>query len=432
LRKESHAMNRRKPDLGITVAGVRFRSPVLVSSSECTADPDMVRRLCDGPVGGLVTKTYTSNPAHKIRVRPYQFPLRILGKGYREGKALYSLAAPHVEDLEAWKEKVARMADVCGRGSVVLIASFFEDPDAVDLWVETARALESAGAAMLELNFSCPHVARTFEGGFEASAKILQEVRRSVHIPVGVKIGPTLEPLEKAVAALEAGGADFLTAHNAPGGIVVDVEREVPFGAPAIGGYAPGRAFLPVSLARVVRIRRASSLPVVGVGGVSTYHDALQYLLVGCPLVGVGSALYFEGPALMDRIHRGLRDWMEAREYTCPEAFVGRVFPLIEDGAALAGREPFPYTLPPDGPYLPVVDASACTGCGACVRGCIYHAIYIGENGCAAVHGDLCWSCGFCVGVCPEGAVTLRDRKDPGRMIWDNRGTARSFGKPGP
>lgn len=417
--------------LATTVAGVRFQSPILVSSSECTADLDMVRRLCEGPVGGLVTKTYTSNPAHKIRVRPYQFPLRFLGKGYRGGKALYSLAAPHVEDLESWTKKVSFMADLCQRGSVVLIASFFEDPDTVDLWIETARALESAGAAMLELNFSCPHVVRTFERGFEATAHLLEQVRGAVHIPVGVKIGPTLEPLEKAVAVLEAGGADFLTAHNAPGGIVVDVEREVPFGAPAIGGYAPGRAFLPISLARVVRIRRTSSIPVVGVGGVSTHQDALQYLLVGCPLVGVGSALYFDGPPLMKLIHRGLRDWMEARKYTCPETFVGHVFPLIEDGAALACREPFPYTLPPDGPYLPVVEESACKGCRTCVRGCIYHAMYIGENGCAEVRDDLCWSCGFCVGLCPEGALSLRDRKDSNRMIWDNRGTARSFGKPG-
>ncbi len=418
-------------DLGATMAGVRFRSPLLVSSSEVTADPEAVRRLCEGPVGGIVTKTYTSNPAHKVRVRPYQFPLSALGKGFREGRALYSLAAPHVEGLDAWVEKVSRMAGLCHASSVVLVASFFEEPDALDLWAETAGRLEAAGADMLELNFSCPHVSRTFEQGFETAVRILERVRREARVPVGVKIGPTLEPLESAVSALEGAGADFLTAHNAPGGLVVDVDREVPFGAPAICGYAPGRAFLPMSLARVVRIRRASSLPEVGVGGVSNYRDALQYLLVGCPLVGIGSALYFDGPGLMTRVHRGLEAWMAEKGYGALGAFTGRVLPLIESAADLGAREAFPYTLPPDGPYLPAIDPGACTACGTCVRGCIYEALAIGEDGIAEVDGNRCWSCGFCVGVCPEGALSLRDRGDPDSVVWDNRGTARSFERQG-
>jgi dihydropyrimidine dehydrogenase (NAD+) subunit PreA len=416
-----------KADLSATVAGVRFRSPVLVSSSECTVDQEMVRRLCDGPVGGLVTKTFTSNPAHKVRVRPYQFPLSILGKGYREGKALYSLAAPHVEELDVWSERVSRMADLCRAASVVLAASFFEEPEALDLWAETARRLEDAGADMLELNFSCPHVSRSFEQGVATAVRILGRVRERAGVPVGVKIGPTLEPLESTVTALEDAGADFLTAHNAPGGFVVDVEREVPFGAPAVCGYAPGRSFLPISLARVVRIRRASGLPVVGVGGVSDYRDALQYLLVGCPLVGVGSALYFDGPGLMARIDRGLRQWMAERGYETPETFIGRVFPLIETAADLGGREAYPYTMPPEGPYIPAADPEVCTACGACVRGCIYGALRVGEADCVEADPDRCWSCGFCVGVCPEGALNLRDRRDPDRVVWNNRGTAGPF-----
>jgi len=424
-------MTEPKADLSGTVAGVRFRSPVLVASSECTADLEMVRRLCDGPVGGLVTKTFTSNPAHKVRVRPYQFPLNVLGDGYREGGALCSMAAPHVEDLDGWSERVSRMAELCRAASVVLVASFFEEPEALELWAETARRLEDGGAAMLELNFSCPHVSRTFEQGVERAVRILDRVRRGSGVPVGVKIGPTLEPLESAVAALEEAGADFLTAHNAPGGIVVDVDREVPFGAPAVCGYAPGRAFLPISLARVVRIRRVSGLPVVGVGGVSSHRDALQYLLVGCPLVGVGSALYFHGPGLMARIDQGLRRWMAERGYENTGSVTGRVFPLIESAADLASREAYPYTMPPDGPYIPAADPELCNRCGTCVRGCIYGALRVGEAGCVETDPDRCWSCGFCVGVCPEGALTLRDRRDPDRVVWANRGTALPFQRNG-
>lgn len=420
-------MTAQEPDVSTVVAGVRFRSPLVVSSSECTADLDMVRRLCEGPVGALVTKTFTSNSAQKVRVRPYQFPLQVLGKGFREGKALYSLAAPHVEDVDAWSRKVSRMADISRDAGVVLVASFFEDPEAVDLWVATARRLEEAGADMLELNFSCPHVSQAFAQGFESAVRILRAVLTSSVLPVGVKIGPTLEPLESAAVTLEETGAAFLTAHNAPGGIVVDVDREEPFGAPAVGGYAPGRAFLPMSLARVVRVRKASTLPVVGVGGVSNHRDALQYVLVGCPLVGVGSALYFEGPALMERLHRGLMRWMRQKGYATLEGVIGRVFPQIENVAALGARELHPYSVPPDCPYIPVADAEACTGCETCVRGCIYGALEINEAGCVEVDADRCWSCGFCVGVCPEGALSLRDRRDPDLVVWNNQGTAQPF-----
>jgi len=391
-------------DLGITVAGIEFRSPMVAASSECTADTEMVRRLCEGPVGAIVTKTFTSNALHKIRVRPYQFPLSFLGKGFSDGHALYSLAAPHVEDLKAWSQKVSVMAKACRAASVVLIASFFEDPGEHVSWAETARALEGAGASLLELNFSCPHVSRTFEQGFDSALETLERVRRAVRIPVGVKIGPSLEPLEQAVAALETAAPDFITAHNAPGGLVVDVDREVPFGAPAIGGYAPGRAFLPISLARVVRIRRVSAIPVIGVGGVSNHRDALQYLLVGCPLVGVASALYFEGAEIMGRLHKGLVSWMRRKGYRRTT-----------------------YSVPPEGPYVPVVDRETCISCGTCVRGCIYGALRLGEGGCVEADGDLCWSCGFCVGVCPSGAMVLCDRGDPTRVVWDNRGSARTF-----
>ena len=111
---------------------------------------------------------------------------------------------------------------------------------------------------MLELNFSCPHTARVFARNMDLSIEILSQVKSRSNIPVGLKIGPTLEPLETVVANWEAAGTDFFTAHNALGGLFIDVEREVPFGAPSTCGYAMGRTFLPYSLARVVRIHSTS------------------------------------------------------------------------------------------------------------------------------------------------------------------------------
>ncbi len=411
---------KREMDLTVRLAGVRFQSPILVASSECGADLSFVKRLCQRPVAGIVTKTFTSRPEHKIRVRPYQFPLK--------HDRLYSLAAPHVEDLGPWLSKVQQMAGICKRGSVKLIASFFEDPDDLPLWVDRARAFEQAGASMLELNFSCPHVAKLFSQGPEGSGEIISGVKERVSIPVGVKICPTLEPLEPAICLWEEAGLDFITAHNAPSGLVIDVEREVPYGAPSFCGYAMGRAFLPYSLARVVRIQRAAQIPVIGVGGIGDPSDVLQYLLCGTPLAGVGSALYFHGPDLVERIHEGVCAWMEKKGYGSVSQFLGKALPLIRDPGALAREEPYPFVMPPHCPYVPIIREDRCTLCGLCEKTCIYGVFHREEEGSPMlVEGDRCWSCGFCVGVCPKGAIELRDRRDRERVIWNNQGMAASF-----
>jgi len=412
----------------IELAGIHFKSPILAASTECGAHVEFVRRLSGKPLGGLVTKTFTSNLDHKVRVRPYHFPLRRLGRGYENGDALYSMAAPHVELLDPWLEKVEEMARVCAANGVVLIASFFEEPDRPRMWADHARAFENAGARMIELNFSCPHVARTFARGPEQTDAILGHVKKAVHVPVGIKIGPTLDPLEVFAASWENLGLNFLTAHNAPPGLVIDVEQETPLGVPSTAGYAMGRTFLPYSLARVVRIRRATALPVIGVGGIGEPGDLLQYLLCGTHLAGVGSALYFHGPDLMDRLYGGLVEWMERKGYGCLGDFLGKVFPMVQEPARLASMEKYPHVTPPDCPYVPEVDAEACKKCGRCVRSCIYESLTLErETGDLRVDETRCWSCGFCVGICPEGALRLVDRQKRERTIWENRGIAAPF-----
>jgi dihydroorotate dehydrogenase (NAD+) catalytic subunit len=281
-------------DLSIRLADLTFKSPIVVASSECAANLSLIRNLVNKNIGGIVTKTYTSPPAFRIRVRPYQFPLNKFGKAYSHGGCLFSLAAPHPEESQAVKKHVSQMATLCKQSDVKLIASFFEDPADVPLWIKRAKSFEALGADMLELNFSSPSAARVFARRFDSANHIISEVKKNTSIPVGLKLSPTLEPLETFVAACENAGLDFITAHNAPGGIVIDVEKEVPFGAPSIGGYVMGRSFLPYSLGRVVRIKKTSNLPVIGVGGIYEAQDALQYLLGGCPMVGIGSALYFK------------------------------------------------------------------------------------------------------------------------------------------
>ncbi|MFZ0451184.1 MAG: 4Fe-4S binding protein [Desulfatiglandaceae bacterium] len=415
-------------DTAIEVAGLRFKSPVLVSSSEYTSQLSLIKDLAQRNIGGMVTKTFTTSPRHRIRVRPYQFPLRTFGKGYREGPCLLSLAAPHVLDPPEFIELLFRSAEICHGASLKLIASYFEDPLDTASWMQTARTLEEAGADMLELNFSSPSAVAVFAKRSDISTQIIRRIKEEVPIPVGLKLSPTLEPLESLVESWAEAGLDFITAHNAPSGIIIDVENQVPFGAPSIGGYVLGRAFLPYSLARVVRMRRVVDIPIIGVGGVYDWSDALQYLLCGCPLVGVGSAMYFHGAELLDKIHEGLTNWMRRKGYPSIDAFRGRVFPLIRSSGALTDKEPYPFTLPPDAPYVPIIEDGKCTRCGLCEKTCIYDVFEI-RDGKSRIRVDesKCWSCGFCVGICPSGAIELRRRGRKDMVIWKNEGMAEPF-----
>jgi dihydroorotate dehydrogenase (NAD+) catalytic subunit len=415
-------------DTSVHMAGVTFKTPVLVSSSEYTSSPPLFERLIQRPIGGIVTKTFTSLPGHRIRVRPYQFPLNAFGKGYREGKCLFSLAAPHVEDMDRVMEQIPSISNICRHASVKLIVSYFEDPSEVSLWVAHAKAFEAAGADLLELNFSSPSAVRVFSSSSAASSRIISRVKESLSIPVGLKLSPTLEPLEASAAAWSKAGLDFVTAHNAPSGILIDVEREVPFGAPTIGGFVIGRAFLPYSLARIVRIKRATDLSIIGVGGIYNANDALQYLLCGCSLVGVGSALYFQGPGILDEIHKGIGLWMGKKGYKAVNEFAGKVLPMIKDSVALQSIEAYPFTMPPHCPYIPVIDEEKCNLCGICQRSCIYGALKVSKTDSRIlVDENLCWSCGLCVGLCPSGAIELRDRSNRDKVIWKNEGMAASF-----
>lgn len=416
------------PDTNIEVAGLKFKSPILISSSECISQLSMVKRLARRNIGGLVTKTFTTNPVHRVRVRPYQFPLRAFGKGYREGPCLFSLAAPHVEEMHKVIEFISRTAEICHDASVRLIASYFEDPTEVSTWIKTAEAFEKAGADMLELNFSSPSAARIFTKNFKISVQLIRQIKEKVSIPVGLKLSPTIEPLEELVESWARTNVDFITAHNAPSGIIIDVENQVPFGAPTIGGYVLGRAFLPYSLARVVRIRRVTEIPIIGVGGIYGWSDALQYILCGCPLVGIGSAMYFYGVGVVEDIYQGLTNWMQRKGYFSIEAFRDKVFPLIKDSEFLRAKERYPFTMPPDCPYVPVIDHEKCSVCGICERSCIYGVFQIDkEESKVLVIEDKCWSCGFCVGICSSEAIELRDRNEREQVIWKNEGMAEPF-----
>lgn len=395
-------------------------------ASELAFDSQSVQRLIDAGVGAVVTKSFTSDKQARIRLRPYQFSLKRFGKAYAYSGSFWSLSAPHVEDTETVLSKnIPGMRRICEAGGVPLIVSFYESFNRPEKWATIARWFEQSGADLLELNFSSPSHKQTMEDAPAIGADIAAAVIESTRIPVGVKIGPTLGPLTTLVRNWVKTGISFITAHNAPSGIFIDVEREEPYGAPSIGGYLIGRPFLPWSLARVVQIKKATPVAVVGVGGIYEWADALQYMLCGCSAVQVCTSAYVHGLGIFSKIQEGISEWMARKGYPNIEAFRGRVLRDISTVDELKAKEKAPYALPPESPYVPSVDHDRCTLCFDCGRGCIYGVFSIeGER--LNIDAKKCWSCGFCVGLCPRNALVLVDRKT-GERVWDGAGMASPF-----
>ena len=106
----------------------------------------------------------------------------------------------------------------------------------------------------------------------------------------------------------------------------------------------------------------------------------------------------------------------------------GKAYNFIKDGISLKSEEKYPHVVPPDCPYVPVIKSEKCNLCGRCAETCIYKVITVDkEKSLINIDDNKCWSCGFCVGICPSSAITLVERANRGKIIWNNEGLAETF-----
>jgi dihydroorotate dehydrogenase (NAD+) catalytic subunit len=199
------------------------------------------------------------------------------------------------------------------RRNVTVIANIFAS--SVADFVNIAKRLEAeSGITAIELNVSCPNVK---EGGIEFGkdpvmcGRVTEAVRRATRLPIWVKMSPEAGDLGAVARACEAEGADALTAINTIRGMSIDVQRRTVRLANATGGLS-GPALKPVALRIVWELVEAVNLPIVGIGGVTTARDVVEFLMAGATAVQVGTA-NFADPLAAKRAVDGLRAYCEER-----------------------------------------------------------------------------------------------------------------------
>jgi dihydroorotate dehydrogenase (NAD+) catalytic subunit len=311
-----------------TLFGVPFRNPILLAAGTCGFGEEVADVMDLAALGGLVTKSVTLEPrAGNPAPRVSEFRAGMINS--------VGLANPGARSV--LREKLPWIRDRLG-GLQVFLSVAGHTPDE---YLEIVRILDDGdGFLGFELNLSCPNDTRL--GGLpfaldpDALALVVGGVRSATARPLLVKLAPNTPELGPVIRAAEEAGADGLTLINTLPGLVLDPWTRRPALGAGPGGVS-GPALRAVGVHAVWRARQATSLPLVGVGGVAAGEDAVQYLLAGASLVQVGTASFWD-PRSPERVRNELENFGRRQGVAHVSEWVGGA--LIGSGGAAADPVP--------------------------------------------------------------------------------------------
>lgn len=289
--------------LAVTAASLHFQNPIILAAGTAGYGVELEGVVDLDAVGGFVTKAVSVEPRHgNAAPRVAEFEGGMVNSVGLANPGLREVARTHVPWLAAHHPRTRRLANVVG---------FVEDEFArVVGGLEDALSKNAGALDGYEVNVSCPNTSR---GGAEFGADpaslraVVGTVRAQTKRPVFVKLAPTLPDIAEAARVAVDAGADGITVVNTFPGLVVDLETRKPALGYGSGGVS-GAAILPIGVLAAWKVSRAVKVPVIGLGGVSSGRDALQYIMAGASLVGVGTAA-MRDPRAPSRIVREMAEW---------------------------------------------------------------------------------------------------------------------------
>jgi dihydroorotate dehydrogenase (NAD+) catalytic subunit len=305
-------------DLSTAVGAIRLNNPVMLASGCCGYGTDMEPHLDLNRLGGVCLKGLSMAGSEGNK------PPRIWETG---GGMINAIGLQNIGVARFLAEKAPTLRTY----DTAFVANFYGHT--VDQYVEAAAALgEEPALAALEMNISCPNIQ---EGGIQFGTdpasvyKVTKACRDATKKPLWVKLSPNAADVTATAKAAEDAGADALTCINTMPAMAIDVEKREFRISNKIGGLS-GPALKPIAVRIVYQVSKAVSLPVVGIGGIFTAADALEFLLAGAKAVQVGTALFVD-PQCPYTILNGIEDYCRRHGFPSVEALVGQ----IQDGAPM-------------------------------------------------------------------------------------------------
>ncbi len=286
--------------LRTTFAGLDFQNPIVLASGTAAYGRELDDIVDLEALGGIVTKAVSLAPRPGAKApRVSDFPGGMINAIGLANPGVAVVRDTELPWLAAHLSKARVLVNVVG--------------NAVEDFAEVVTMLDaSPGVSGFELNVSCPNVKA---GGMEFGADrvvlraLIERTRGATRKAIVIKLSPTLTDLAGTAQVCADAGADAITLTNTMPGLVIDVETRRPRIGFGSGGVS-GPPLLPIGVLATWRVSRAVSLPIIGLGGVSRAEHALQYLMAGATLVGVGTAGMVD-PRAPERIVAGLARWCE-------------------------------------------------------------------------------------------------------------------------
>lgn len=286
-----------KRNTEVNIAGVNFKNPVMTASGTFGSGREYAEFVDLNRLGAVVVKGVSSiawkgNPTPRV-AETYGGMLNSVGL---QNPGVNEFIEKEIPFLKNYDTRI--IVNIAGR--------------TVEEYCDVAERLSTEAIDMIELNISCPNVK---EGGVSFGTDhrmveyITKEVKKHAKQPVIVKLSPNVTDIVEIAKAAEAGGADALSLINTLMGMAIDIHKKTPILANVMGGLS-GPAIKPVAVRMVYQVAKAVKLPIIGMGGIMTGEDAIEFLLAGATAVAVGTANFFNPRATIDVIE-GIERYME-------------------------------------------------------------------------------------------------------------------------
>jgi dihydropyrimidine dehydrogenase (NAD+) subunit PreA len=388
----------KKKDLSIEFCGVKCENPFFLSSSPVGNNYDMCAKALETGWGGIVFKTVGVFIPNEVSPR-----FSILDKeatpfiGFKNMEQI----AEHPLDFNLEQMRLLKK----NYPDKVLIASIMGENE--EEWIKLAKLVTEVGADIIECNFSCPQMTTSAMGSDvgqnpELVKKYSAAVRRGTHLPIIAKMTPNIGNMEPpAIAAIE-GGATGISAINTVKCITgVDLDKLVGLpivnGKSSISGYS-GKAVKPIALRFIAQLAvepKLKNVPISGIGGIETWEDALEFIMLGSSNIQVTTAIMQYGYRIVEDMISGLSYYMEEKGIDKLQDLVGVAVNNIIPAEDL-DREYKVY---------PNFSQDKCVGCGRCYISCYdggHQAVnWDEENRKPSLNKENCVGCHLCSLVCP-------------------------------
>ncbi len=385
------------------LCGIPLENPFLLSSSVVASTYDMCARAFEAGWAGACFKTICSFEIHEVSPRFSAITGdngTIIGFKNVEQLSDHSVA----ENMEIFRRLKKNFP------TKFILASIMGQNEAG--WEELARQCQENGADAIELNFSCPNMA---EGGLgsdigqdpELVERYTAAARRGASIPILMKPTPNVAAMSPSAEAAKRGGADGFAVINTIKSIIgvnphTYVSAPAVHGMSAFGGYS-GAAVKPIALrflAELGKNPKLAGMHLSGMGGVESWLDALEFILLGASSIQVTTAVMQYGYRIIDDLKSGLKLYLAEKGFSSVKEAVGLALDSVSETTDVLER---------DTVIFPKFHPEKCIGCGRCAVSCAdggHQAIRLNAERRPVLDGKNCVGCHLCVLVCPQRAIS--------------------------